>query len=253
MPRMVSVRSGVTGTDTLFQLRTNLVSSSVSQDGNYLAVSDLYETKLFQLTSESAISSSIRPIRIKSFLSTLTDSPHTAHLDLASKGLGSSTILFTPDSRRMVLGHVQSGNVVVIQLPNPTDSEPVVEVVKCFRPGGNVVAGRVIAGSGGAGGGRRRQRKLAKMNGQVNGHVTPTSNGHGETETQDADIEMNGDDEHEQERVELEEAEEANVEDGAWIACLAASEDGQWLVSSDTQGRVTVYNLDTLQVSTYPH
>lgn len=208
-------------------------------------MSDLYETKLFRLVHESDTSSTIRPVRIKSFLSTVTDSPHTSHLDLASKGMGSSTIFFTPDSRRLILGHVQSGNVVVVQLPAHADPETRVEVLKCFRPGGNVVAGRVIAGGGG-GGGRRRQRKLAKLNGQVNGHGNDSAHA---KDSQSEDVEMNGDEEPETEREEAHQDSPETDQEGAWIACLAASEDGQWLVSSDTLGRVTVYNLDTLQVS----
>ena len=35
----------------LLQVQTNLVASAVSNDGKWLAVSDLFETKLFRLSS----------------------------------------------------------------------------------------------------------------------------------------------------------------------------------------------------------
>jgi WD40 repeat protein len=41
----------------------------------------------------------------------------------------------------------------------------------------------------------------------------------------------------------------ASAHAGEWISCMAASDDGQWLAFSDLKGRVEVWNLDTLRVS----
>lgn len=65
------------------------------------------------------------------------------------------------------------------------------------------------------------------------------------------DVEMNEDDEKHEHEEEEEDGVADKDRDSAWISCLAASDDGQWLVSSDTNARVTIYNLDTLQVG--PH
>lgn len=241
----------------LLQLRTNLISSAVSQDGRYLAVSDLYETKLFQLIP-TPHETAIRPLRLKSFLSILASSSLTSHLDIASKGLGSSTILFTPDSRRLVLGHVQSGNLIVVQLPSHDNDREKVElgVVKCFKPAGNLVGGRVIAGHRQPGQVQKTKRQLKKM-AQMEAIATAAAVAKLNEEEEGGDVEMNGngngngdDEKHENEDDDDEdEGVDSDNKDRAWISCLAASDDGQWLVSSDTNARVTIYNLDTLQVS----
>jgi hypothetical protein len=69
-----------------------------------------------------------------------------------------------------------------------------------------------------------------------------------EDRDQGMDVEMNGDDEKHENEEEEEDGAADGDRDSAWISCLAASDDGQWLVSSDTNARVTIYNLDTLQV-----
>lgn len=238
---------------THVQLRTNLISSAVSQDGRYLAVSDLYETKLFKLVP-TPHETAIKPLRVKSFLSVLASSSLTSHLDIPAKGLGSSTILFTPDSRRLVLGHVQSGNLIVVQLPShdeDRDRDRVeMGVVKCFKPAGNLVGGRVIAGQPV----HKTKRQLKKM-----AQMEAIAIAAAKLNEEEEDVEMNGqgdDEKHENENEnenEDEDDEDEGVErdnkDKAWISCLAASDDGQWLVSSDSNARVTIYNLDTLQVS----
>jgi len=215
-----------------------LISSTISDDGKYIAISDLYETKLFNLSSPTP-TAPMRPIRIKSFLETLASSPLLSHLDIASKGLGASTLIFTPDSRRLVLAHAQSGNIVVVEL-----GEKDVQVVKCFKVEGNMVHGRVIAGTPKPKG---RRQKTANGNGHKhnNGHVNGngTVNGNGDEEMPSAD------EDDDEEDSEVRGAEEAVKEDKTWISCLAASNDGQWLVSSDTNAKVTIFNLDTLQVS----
>jgi U3 small nucleolar RNA-associated protein 4 len=212
-----------------------LISSAISEDGNYIAISDLYETKLFTLKSSET---EVKAIRIKSFLNTLSTSKHISQLDIASKGLGSSTLAFTPDSRRLVMGHVQSGNIIVVSLPIPGEGEGEgVEVIKSFQMGGNVVHGRVIVG------GKKRRR-----NGRKNDQPVT------EVEVMD-DMEVDEKEGEEDEEADEEKDEDVKEEvaqkeeEQSWISCLGASGDGQWLVSGDTAGRVTIFNLDTLQVS----
>jgi U3 small nucleolar RNA-associated protein 4 len=216
------------------QLRTNLISSAISEDGNYIAISDLYETKLFTLKSSET---EVKAIRIKSFLNTLSTSKHLSHLDIASKGLGSSTLAFTPDSWRLVMGHVQSGNIIIVSLPSPdSDEGEGVEVIKSFQMGGNVVHGRVIVG------GKKRRR-----NGRKNDQ--PVTEVMDDMEVAEEDEE---DEEADEEKEEVKEEVAQKEEEQSWISCLGASGDGQWLVSGDTAGRVTIFNLDTLQVCLEP-
>lgn len=153
-------------------------------------------------------------------------------------------MIFTPDSRRLVLAHAQSGCIIVAELVGEE-----VEVVKCFKVEGNVVHGRVIAGAGG--GTTRSQRRrggrgdveMSQANGHANGHKHTNGNGNGKA---NGNAEEEDDDEDEDED---DVPAESKNEDKTWISCLAASTDGQWLVSSDVNGKVTIFNLDTLQVS----
>ncbi|WVQ95410.1 hypothetical protein IAU59_002507 [Kwoniella sp. CBS 9459] len=213
------------------KLRTNLISSTISPDGKWLALSDLYETKLFHLTS---VGPSLRPSRIKNFLETLLESPLLAHLSIPTKGCGASSLLFTPDSQRFVMSLVASGQIIVFDLPAEDNIRDGVEVVKCFARDDKLVDGRVVKG---------------KVNGTV-----PHING-------DADVEMeNGKESEEESDNESEDDEEAvgsKEEKQPWVSCLAASDDGQWLGVADLAGRVSVFNLDTLQLyatlPTLPH
>ena len=135
------------------------------------------------------------------------------------------------------MGHVQSGNIIVVSLPSANSGEgEAVEVIKSFQMGGNVVHGRVIAG------GKKRRR-----NGRKNEIVEEVV----EEEEDKDDMEVDSasaDEDEEKEEVKDEET-ATKDEEQSWISCLGASGDGQWLVSGDTAGRVTIFNLDTLQVS----
>ncbi|WWD07161.1 hypothetical protein V865_005258 [Kwoniella europaea PYCC6329] len=204
------------------KLRTNLISSSISPNGKWLAVSDLYETKLFQLSSQG---NAIRPLRVKSFLSTLTSSIQLEHLSIPSKGCGSSSVLFTNDSQRLILGLVSSGQLLVLELPQGSNEDEI-EVVKCFTREDKIVDGRVVK---------------PKPNGTMN------ANG-------DVDMETNGDEQSEESEESDDDDEEGfgggskREENAAWVSCLAVSEDNQWLAAGDLEGRVGIWNLDTLQL-----
>lgn len=197
------------------KLRTNLISSAVSQDGQWLAVSDLYETKLFQLRTGPS-TSSVHPVRVRGFVSDLAMSPELSHLGLAQRGCGASSLLFTPDSGRLVMALVGSAHVVVVELPS--DAHDDTTVVRCFAPQHNLIGGRSVVQPKG---GRRRGRKA-----------------------HDGDVEM-------VEAKESESDEEGKAEPkgpAPWVTGLAVSDDGQWLATSDLGGKVTVFNLDTLQL-----
>jgi U3 small nucleolar RNA-associated protein 4 len=180
------------------RLRTNLIAHAVSQDGQWLAVSDLYETKLFRLV---AAGNTLRPVRVRDFVADLTSAPELADLGLAQKGCGASALLFTPDSRRLVMALAASAHTVVLEL-----DEDGVEVVRSFAPQHTLVGGRSI------------------KHGKVRQPV-------------DDDVEMESDDEDTPAKGPVE-----------WITALAASDDAQWLATSDLGGKVTVFNLDTLQL-----
>ncbi|OCF35969.1 hypothetical protein I316_02464 [Kwoniella heveanensis BCC8398] len=220
------------------KLRTNLISSTISPDGKWLALSDLYETKIFHLSS---VGTSLRPTRIKNFLETLHESPLLSHLFLPSKGCGASSLLFTPDSQRLVLSLVAAGQIVVLDLPAEDNIRDGVEVVKCFAREDKLVDGRVVKG-------------------KANGRTSTSPNGNVDI---DMDEEQNGKQSEEDEGADESDDDEeiggksGKEENQPWVSCLAASEDGQWLGVADLAGRVSVFNLDTLQLyatlPTLPH
>jgi len=309
----------------------------------------------------------LHPARIRDFLPTILSSPLLAHLPLETRGTGSSSLLFTPDSQRLVLGLVHSGQVVVLEL-SASDKPNDVIVLKCLTREESTVGGRVIKsgkvkrriprkarknreikvneqlstmnGHSGAidvemlpngtkdlpdghdseadgiredfSGGRvngdageatmaqRKRKKLLRLDanedddGEDHGEsnddeiaeltgddVTawkPIATGDSARETAlpnggtrddtgsskptvSADTVANGkvkvnggrsgseNDEDEADEVIAPVVDQSSEETCAWISCMAASDDGQWLVLCDTSGRTSVFNLDTLQVS----
>jgi len=204
--------------DMDLKLRTNLISSAVSQDGQWLAVSDLYETKLFRLRSIDG-SANLYPVRIRDFVSDLAAAEELGHLSLSQVGCGASSLLFTPDSGRLVMALAASANVVIVELPADDDDE--ISVVRCFAPQHHLVGGRSIAPAKGK---RRRRGKKAAA-------------------APDSDVEMDS-------SASADEADGQATPGGPtpWVTTLAASDDGQYLATSDLGGKVTIFNLDTLQL-----
>ncbi|KAG6885935.1 hypothetical protein C0993_007437 [Termitomyces sp. T159_Od127] len=72
-------------------VNTNLIASGISEDGRWLVVSDLYETKLFSLTLD-------------------------AHLPASNLSTGGQAFQFTPDSSKLVMSTTASSYVLVIDL-----------------------------------------------------------------------------------------------------------------------------------------
>lgn len=225
------------------RLRTTIIATTISEQGKYLAVSDLYETKLFKLVPSS---SGLKPIRLP-LLPALLSSPLLHHLNtqLTTQGCGSTSMVFTPDGGRVVLGLI-TGQVLIIELVE--DEENVeVEVVKCFERKERVVRGRVIKGK------------------NVNGNSNGVKGGRNAADDIDVSMADEADEQKSNSGSESESESESDSDspstfysNGAhkqtqneWISTLAVSEDGQWLGVADLEGRVEVFNLDSLQVSIF--
>lgn len=138
----------------------------------------------------------------------------------------------------MVLGLV-TGQVLIIELVE--DEETVgVEVVKCFERKERVVRGRVIKGK------------------DVNGTGV-----NGNNAASDVDVSMEEEAEEQKSNSDSESESESDSPStfhsngihkqtqNEWISILTVSEDGQWLGVADLEGRVEVFNLDSLQVSPF--
>lgn len=113
------------------KVRSNLVATAISADGNFLAVSDLYETKLYDMRGAT-------PKRV-------------AGLGMALHGRdepapGASALTFTPDSTRFVFCTQQGAFVHVIQLPVGHDTVSLLRSFAQHRTRHALGDGRAVAG-----------------------------------------------------------------------------------------------------------
>ncbi|KAJ7597673.1 WD40-repeat-containing domain protein [Mycena floridula] len=91
-----------------FKVQTNLLASAISDDGRWLVVSDLYEAKLFLLSSN--LDGTIKTRRIREFSSILK-----SHLPSQTGGVA---FIFTPDSKKLIMSTALSSHVMIIDLSN---------------------------------------------------------------------------------------------------------------------------------------
>ncbi|KAM0786467.1 hypothetical protein ACM66B_001929 [Microbotryomycetes sp. NB124-2] len=201
-----------------FKLQTNLIASAISNDGNWLAVSDLYETKLFRLNHRH---DELVPKRQKSLSTRLSEALPK------SLGTGASVLTFTADSRRLVAAMSLSSAVAVVSLPQSKETD--VSIVKVFDQHATSDGSREVAG------------KLA--HGGVNG--TAKTNGvNGKARTSDATSNSESDSESDAEAASA----PLRDEHAATIVCAATSTDGRWLATADGLRKVCVFDLRLLRV-----
>lgn len=143
----------------------------------------------------------------------------------------------------MVLGLV-TGQVLIIELVED-EGNLELEVVKCFERKERVVRGRVIRGKNVNGNAVNGDRNVAddidvSMADEADEQKS-NSGSESESESEsdsDSPSTFHSNGAHKQTQNE-------------WISTLAVSEDGQWLGVADLEGRVEVFNLDSLQVSNF--
>ncbi|KAF8922314.1 WD40-repeat-containing domain protein [Mucidula mucida] len=103
-------------------VHTNLIASSLSDDGKWLVVSDLYESKLFSLAFNDK--GELTPKRIKSFSSVIS-----TQLALSPASSGGLAFAFTPDSSKLLMSStllstiLQLGERVTKPLPGDGDGD----------------------------------------------------------------------------------------------------------------------------------
>ncbi|KAG1715787.1 hypothetical protein ID866_1363 [Astraeus odoratus] len=122
-------------------VHTNLIASALSDDGRWLVASDLYETKLFELTT--APSGDMKARRIRSFPSTLQE--NLAILDSKQPvSIGGTKFLFTPDSSKMIMASATTSIIFVIDL---SSEEPtILRRFEQHRKVSPISGGRVLRG-----------------------------------------------------------------------------------------------------------
>lgn len=196
-------------------VQTNFIASALSDDGRWLVVSDLYETKLFELCKTVSLHScnarkalksrclrqstgEMKPRRVRSLTAVLE-----AHISTSSskgpRSTGGSYFVFTPDSSKMVLASALTSFILIIDL---STEEPT--VLRRFDQHGRLISlsgGRLIRGSS-------------------------------RSQVQDADDD---------------DGELLQSDGPPSVVRMAVSPDGQWLATSDERCRTFVFNLDSIQ------
>lgn len=201
---------------------TGLVASAVSDDGRWLAVSDLGETRVFYLDEDAEDASAV-PRRLKTLTATL-QAQCPASMRLEKNGTGASALTFTPDSRRLVLASALTGDITIVDLSAVVSDESArlgeASVVRVFEQDASAtVGGRVVAGG-------------KRVKGSSSADSPP-----------DGGMDVDGSDD------DSDDGRAPRARGGrATVKCLAVGPDGQWLAVSDLLGRTRVYNLDTLQL-----
>lgn len=207
---------------------TNLGASAVSDDGHFLAVSDAYEIKVFELLQSE--DGSLRPKRIKTFMSTLL--VHLTRDGVTSVGEpeGASALGFTPDNGKLVLATRRSARVVLVDLTRRTPEgtiEP--HILRVFD--------------------QHAKRSTSISQGRVMKSLPGHTNGFGATAIDESEEESEA-------GTDIDEAEKQSDdgldgEDGQMVMVtrMALSPDGQWLATSDTAYRTHIFNLDSVQVN----
>ncbi|KAF8078360.1 WD40-repeat-containing domain protein [Lyophyllum atratum] len=124
--------------DMDLNVTTNLLASSISDDGRWLVVSDLYETKLFSLTTDVKDRLNIR--RIRDFSSILQ-----SHIPgSTTSSTGGQAFRFTPDSSKLVMSTAISSYILVIDLMG--EKPRVLRRFDHHRSKDSIVRDRVVKG-----------------------------------------------------------------------------------------------------------
>ncbi|KDR84773.1 hypothetical protein GALMADRAFT_233114 [Galerina marginata CBS 339.88] len=220
-------------------VHSNITTHEISDDGRWLVVSDLYESKLFSLRTDDTGQIDLK--RMKDFSSILQ-----AHIPASSTyplSTGAAAFQFTPDSSKLVMSTAISSYVLVIGLTG--DKPRVLRRFDHHRLQDSISHDRVMKG--------RAPNKFATA---VNGHVHV--NGDGDVEMAEPDVDSqappasSAEDEDEANGGISENSDDEDDEDVSSLAAIvsidriAVSTDGQWLATSDNHARTHIFNLDLI-------
>ncbi|CAA7264711.1 unnamed protein product [Cyclocybe aegerita] len=210
-------------------VHSNIVAHEISDDGRWLVVSDLYESKLFSLhTDDKGL---INPKRIKDFSAILQSQIPTSNTHPVSTG--GLTFRFTPDSSKLVMSTAMSSYILIVDLTSEK-----LRVLRRFdhhRMQDSVVHDRVMKG------------RVASRKGELNGHAAVNGNAQGDEDVEMGDVDSPPPVDHSED--EGEQSEREDVKSTAAVVSIdqiAISTDGQWLATSDSRARTHVFNLDSI-------
>ena len=240
-------------------VHSNIVGHEISDDGKWLAVSDLYESKLFSLRTDVSLHPTIQIIsklllffffqtdgqvnlkRIKDFSAILQ-----AHIPAPSThpiSTGAAAFQFTPDSSRLVMSTALSSYILIIDL---TGEKP--RVLRRFdhhRMQDSIVHDRVVKG--------RPPTSNKDESKKVNGHVVNGDVEMADPEESSPPPEKPADESEENEEEGSEDEDVSSTAAIVSVDCITVSTDGQWLATSDSRSRTHIFNLDLISVRLFPN
>lgn len=225
---------------------TSWISSALSPSGEWLAISDLMECKVFHLR-RSTTDGSLKAKRSHAVSAALQGQAQLRG------DLGAAQLHFTADSSRLIIGTAVGARVVVLALPEPVSAprhphahaEGAASVLRIFnqhRMGKKQYAGRAVVGRSQGQKQPEQQQEGQKL---TNGDQALDSDDKVETNAQTQPV-----DAEEATTAKTASTSPADVrisERISTIACMTTSSDGQWLVTSDLARRLHIFNLDSLQ------
>lgn len=219
--------------DIELNVHTNITASAISDNGRWLVVSDLYETRLFALDSDVSIVSlfgpvpkdlsvqqnngGLKPKRIRDFSSILQ-----ASLPQTATSTGGSAFYFSPDSQKLAMATAMSSFILVIDLSGETP--------RVLRRFGHHRAKNLV-------GGDRIVKKSRTMNSAKEEKAKKAFESEQNDDVNKDDIIRDGINEDETGPC---------VPD---VSRMSISTDGQWLATTDDLARTYIFNLDSVQVS----
>ncbi|XP_006454787.1 hypothetical protein AGABI2DRAFT_198370 [Agaricus bisporus var. bisporus H97] len=212
--------------DMELKVTGNLVAGEISEDGRWLAVSDMYEAKLFSLCSDDNGKVSVK--RIKGFPSLIYSSIPNAS---SRTSLGAITLRFTPDSSKLVLCTAQTSYILILDLTHETPR--LIRRFEHHRLKETVVGDRVV--------------KSLKQPKQLNGALINGNHVDGEdVDMEDVEASVSGDATSGGEDSDGDDDPNLTADTIPNISRITISPDGQWLATSDDQRHTHIFNLDSI-------
>ncbi|KAH9487140.1 U3 small nucleolar RNA-associated protein 4-like protein [Psilocybe cubensis] len=216
------------------KVNTNITTHEISDDGRWLIVSDLYESKLFALTTDDKGEIGLK--RIKEFSSILQ-----AYIPASPShaiSTGASAFQFTPDSSKLIMSTALSSYVLVINLIG--DKPRVMRRFDQHRLRDSIVHDRVVKG-----------RTLALDSAEkklVNGHTHVNGDASMDVDMAEPDVESPPPANEASEASDDEDDDQDVSSTSATVSVdrIAVSTDGQWLATTDSRARTHIFNLDLI-------
>ncbi|KAH9456507.1 hypothetical protein MJO29_006536 [Puccinia striiformis f. sp. tritici] len=219
--------------------RTNLISSAISADGSWLAVSDLYEVKLFYMNkTEDERTGQLQPRRVKGF------EPFSSSKSSGRKSdhqQGARAIEFSADSTRLILAGSLTSDLVVIGLGCTDKQVPQIKILRTFyhNSSHSVIDHSDLSS----------RPVITPSSRLLITSPVPTVENSDSTPQDDLSVLPDHEDQNSDPEIEPELNDQSPH--SSYLRKIAVSPDGQWLATADSKKTLHIYNLDGMKHHCY--